>query len=203
MMQEGALLSSLALALCTVSLFTSPAMTEGAFEQCHPCRPRSGQLPLEADNVPATRLTQPHWRRALQALAAEVVSLEERCLHLRSSELRAAREAEGAVEVQHRSEHRSLMTAQEVASLEATIQALRVGMPAPGSSTEAACVKCCKKAAADVVCTSRAQQTAPRVQMQAQPQQLEDRPGQCHCSRCQEGTSLEATAAVPPPGLAG
>ena len=81
--------------------------------------------------MPGTRLTQHHWRLALQALAAEVVSLEERCLRLRSSELRAAREAEGAAEVRHRSEHRSQMTAQEVASLEATLQALRVGMPGP------------------------------------------------------------------------
>eukprot|EP00891_Asterochloris_glomerata_P000864 jgi/Astpho2/864/fgenesh1_pg.00016_%23_77_t len=61
----------------------------------------------------------------VKALAAEVVSLEECCLHLRSSELRAAVEAEGAAEVRHRSEHRSQMAAQEVASLEATIQALR------------------------------------------------------------------------------
>ncbi len=81
--------------------------------------------------MPATRLPQHHWPLALQALAAEVVSLEERCLHLRSSELRAAVEAEGAAEVRHRSEHRSQMAAQEVASLEATIQALRVGMPCP------------------------------------------------------------------------
>ena len=72
----------------------------------------------------ATRLTQHHQRLALQALAAEVVSLEERCLHLRSSELRAASEAEGAAEVRHRSQ----MAAQELASLEATIQALQVGM---------------------------------------------------------------------------
>ena len=103
--------------------------------------------PAEGRRLPATRPTQHHWRLALQALAAEVVSLEERCLHLRSSELRAAREAEGAAEVRHRSEHRSLMTAQEVASLEATIQALRVSMLAPCSSTEPAGGNCRKTAA--------------------------------------------------------
>ena len=101
--------------------------------------------------LPATRLTQHHWHLALQALAAEVVSLEERCLHLHSSELRAAREAEGAAEVRHRSEHRSQMTAQEVASLEATIQALRVGMPGPAHPQHQQASIASRKLHADVV----------------------------------------------------
>ena len=141
----------------------------------------------------ATRPTQQRCPPALQALAAEVVSLEERCLHLRSSELRAAREAEGAAEVRHRSEHRSQMTAQEVASLEATIQALRVGMLAPSSSTKAVVVNRLKKAA----CRCCVHVTGPADGTQepdASPATAAggQAPGQCYRSRCQGSIALEA-----------
>jgi hypothetical protein len=62
----------------------------------------------------------------LQALAREVVALEERCLHARSAELRAGKQAgEMALEAR-RARHLQASTAAECSNLRATVAAFQV-----------------------------------------------------------------------------